>query len=63
MDTKKMLGTVLTILGIVGLIAGVLGIFEGNQIAGLSSWAFAILGLVFFSAGIGLMKTVKTTNT
>ena len=45
----------LTVLGIVGLILGVVGIF-GPNIVTLSPWALAILGIIFFSSGIGLLK-------
>jgi hypothetical protein len=51
----KTLALVLTIAGIAGLILGVLGIF-GKNIVALSPWALAILGLIFFSSGIGLLK-------
>lgn len=62
MDTKKLLGTILTVLGIIGLIAGVFGIFSGGQALGMNAYAFGILVIVFFSAGISLMKTVKSVN-
>lgn len=49
------LGVVLTIVGMVGLILGVLGIFGQNYFT-LNPWAFAILGLIFFTSGIGVLK-------
>lgn len=52
----KSIGFLLTIVGIAGLILGVLGIF-GTNYTGFSPWALAILGLIFFSAGIGLLKS------
>lgn len=52
----KGLAFVLTIFGIAGLILGVLGIFGKNYVA-YSPWALAILGLIFFSSGIGLLKS------
>jgi hypothetical protein len=52
----KGLGLVLTIFGIAGLILGVMGIF-GRNYTSFSPWALAILGIIFFSAGIGLLKT------
>lgn len=52
----KALGLVLTIFGIGGLILGVLGIF-GKDYTQFSPWALAILGLIFFIAGIGLLKS------
>lgn len=52
----KGLGFLLTILGITGLILGIMGIF-GRNYTGFSPWALAILGVIFFSGGIGLLKT------
>jgi F0F1-type ATP synthase assembly protein I len=57
----KGIGTVLTLVGVVGLILGVLGIF-GKDLVALSPWALAILGLIFFGAGIGLLKRRKDTD-
>lgn len=57
----KILALVLVILGIVGLILGVLGIFGPNVVA-LSPWALAILGFIFFVAGIGLLKRRRDTD-
>lgn len=51
----KGLGVILTIAGMAGLILGVLGIFSQNYFT-LNPWAFAILGLIFFSSGVGLLK-------
>ncbi|GAA0892097.1 hypothetical protein GCM10009122_17760 [Fulvivirga kasyanovii] len=51
----KTLAIILVIAGIIGLVLGVLGIFGSNLVA-LSPWALAILGLIFFSSGIGLLK-------
>jgi hypothetical protein len=55
----KGLAFTLTIAGIVGLIIGVLGIF-GRDLIKVSPWALTILGVIFFSSGIGLLK--QTTN-
>ena len=52
----KGLALLLTVVGIVGLILGVMGIF-GTNYTGFSPWALAILGLIFFFAGIGLLKS------
>ncbi|MFK7932617.1 MAG: hypothetical protein AB8G22_03855 [Saprospiraceae bacterium] len=57
MEVKKILGLVLTLLGIAGMIVGLLRIFGGETLSG-NSWVFAILGFTFFSAGIGLMKSI-----
>mgnify|MGYP001207964950 CR=1 FL=1 len=51
----RTLGLILTIAGIVGLVLGVLGIF-GQDLVKLSPWALSILGLIFFTSGIGLLK-------
>ena len=51
----KTLGVLLTVAGMIGLILGVLGIFGQNYFT-MNPWAFAILGLIFFSAGVGLLK-------
>jgi hypothetical protein len=54
----KVLATILTLAGIIGLVLGTLGIF-GKDLVALSPWALAILGLIFFSSGIGLLKSSK----
>lgn len=51
-----MVATVLVLAGIIGLIIGIAGIFGKNMTA-QSPWIFAILGFVFFSSGIGLLKS------
>lgn len=51
----KIVGLVLTLVGFVGLILGVLGIF-GKDLVALHPWALAILGIIFFGAGIGILK-------
>lgn len=53
----KIIGIILTIAGAIGLIFGVLGIF-GTPLVNLNSWALAILGFIFFIAGIGMLKRV-----
>ncbi|WP_114492546.1 hypothetical protein [Candidatus Ulvibacter alkanivorans] len=58
----KILGFILTIGGAIALIMGVLGAFGSFEI-GLSPWALIILGVVFFFAGIGLLKYRKDTDT
>jgi hypothetical protein len=51
----KAIALVLTLVGFVGLILGILGIF-GKDLVPLSPWALAILGLIFFGSGISLFK-------
>ena len=57
----KVLAMILTLAGIIGLVLGVLGIFGRNVVA-LHPWALAILGLIFFSSGIGLLKRRRDTD-
>ena len=57
----KVLAMILTLAGIIGLVLGVLGIFGRNVVA-LSPWALAILGLIFFSSGVGLLKRRRDTD-
>jgi hypothetical protein len=57
----KVLALILTLAGIIGLILGILGIF-GRDVVALSPWALGILGLIFFSAGIGLLKQRRDTD-
>ncbi|MEK7255541.1 MAG: hypothetical protein AAB316_12405 [Bacteroidota bacterium] len=59
METKKVLGTALIALGFIGLVPGVLGIFERQEYLGVSPWALVILGIVFFTSGVGLIQTVR----
>jgi hypothetical protein len=57
----KVIALILTVVGCVGLILGVLGIF-GKDLVALSPWALAILGIIFFGAGISLLKRRKDTD-
>ncbi len=57
MKTKKIIGIILFALGIVGLIIGLMGIF-GSRINNLSPWPFAILGIIFFSSSMGILKSL-----
>ena len=56
MGAKSILGIILVFAGAVGLVIGLLGIF-GKNVAAQSPWRFAILGYIFFSSGIGRMKS------
>lgn len=57
----KIVAVVLLVAGVVGLILGVPGIF-GRDIVPLSPWALAILGIIFFTSGIGLLKRRRDTD-
>lgn len=61
MNVKRLFGAILTILGIVGLIyAAVLLSSTTGSTRDIKSMAiFGVLGLMFFIAGIGLIRTTK----
>jgi len=61
MNLKRIFGAVLTILGIIGLIYAAY-VFAGTSAAGQNlkvAIIYAIVGLIFFVSGIGLVKTTK----
>ena len=56
MQLKSFFGTLLTIIGIIGLIYGAY-IFLNDEDSGWKTIAVAfILGLIFFTSGLGLIK-------
>ncbi|PZR26141.1 MAG: hypothetical protein DI538_26745 [Azospira oryzae] len=61
MNVKRIFGTVLTCLGIIGLIYAAVVFVNtsgaGRDIRGLI--IYGILGLLFFASGISLIRTVK----
>ncbi|SKB93206.1 hypothetical protein SAMN05660226_03879 [Parapedobacter luteus] len=58
MNIKRIFGTVLTVLGIGGLIyTGVMVVQQSNQVRELI--VVGILGLIFFSSGISLIRNTK----
>ena len=57
----KVFAMILSLIGFIGLILGTLGIF-GKDLVALSPWALAILGLIFFGAGISLLKRRRDTD-
>lgn len=61
MNLKRIFGALLTIAGIVGLIyAAVLSVNTAGGTRDIKSLAiYGTLGLVFFIAGIGLVRTTK----
>ncbi len=57
----KILAIIMLIGGAISLVMGVLGIF-GSIALMLSPYALAILGFVFFLAGISMLKYRKDTD-
>lgn len=61
MNLKRIFGAILTVLGIIGLIYAAVLFVNGSD--GSTDFKtliiYGILGLVFFIAGIGLVKTTK----
>ena len=58
MNLKRTFGTILTILGIVGLIYAAYGFVQGTG-GTRELIVFGILGVIFFFTGIGLVKNTK----
>jgi hypothetical protein len=56
---KQVIGGILTLGGAVLLVIGIIGLF-GNDVATGSPWIYTILGAVFFVAGIGLLRSIRT---
>jgi uncharacterized membrane protein len=61
MNMKRMFGAVLTILGVAGLIyAAVLFVYSGGGSTDTKALIiFGVVGLIFFFAGLGLIRTTK----
>jgi uncharacterized membrane protein len=58
MNVKRTFGTILTVLGIIGLIYAGYGFVNHSQnTRGLM--VYGIIGLIFFVSGIGLVKNTK----
>ncbi|WP_052597936.1 hypothetical protein [Aureispira sp. CCB-QB1] len=58
---KKSIAGILTGVGAIGLIIGVVMLFIG-EFTEPSAWIGLILGIIFFSSGIGLLKTTRSTS-
>jgi uncharacterized membrane protein len=58
---KRMFGIILTVLGIIGLILAAVNFLNGgNQTQNVKEiTVYGIVGLIFFFAGIGLLRTTK----
>jgi uncharacterized membrane protein len=61
MNIKRIFGALLTVLGIVGLIyAAVLFVNSSGGTRSIKTLViYGILGIVFFIAGISLVRTIK----
>ncbi len=61
MNIKRIFGSILTILGIVGLVYGAI-LFVNNTGGGRDLRAliiYGILGLIFLTSGLSLVRTTK----
>ena len=58
MNVKRTFGTILTILGIIGLIYAGWG-FMQHSIQTRELIVASVIGLIFFMSGIGLVKNTK----
>ncbi len=58
MNLKRIFGTILTILGVVGLIYAAYG-FVQNEGSWRELLVYGVLGIIFFSTGVGLIKTTS----
>lgn len=58
MNVKRTFGTILTILGIIGLIYAGYG-FIKHSLQTRELVVAAIIGLIFFVSGIGLVRNTK----
>ena len=58
MNVKRTFGTILTILGIIGLIYAGYG-FTQNSGATRQLVVFGAIGVIFFFTGVGLVKNTK----
>ncbi len=58
---KRVIGMILTLLGVLGLVAGAIKFVEhsNNNYDVKVISVYGILGLIFFFAGIGLIRTTK----
>lgn len=58
MNLKRVFGTILTVLGIIGLIYAAIG-FVQNTEGYKALIVFAVLGIIFFITGISLVKSTS----
>lgn len=58
MNVKRTFGTILTILGIIGLIYAGYG-YVNHSIQGRGLFVTGLISIIFFFSGIGLVKNTK----
>lgn len=58
MNVKRTFGTILTILGVIGLIYAGYGFIQ-QSLQAREMIVAAIIGIIFFVSGIGLVKNTK----
>lgn len=58
MDLKKIFGPLLTVLGIIGMIYGAFLFLNDESGDWKPLVVFFVLGLIFFSSGMGLIKNI-----
>ncbi|GAB3815556.1 hypothetical protein [Pontibacter rugosus] len=62
MNQKRTFGTLLTLLGIAGIIWGAIAFLmggDGGMVGKYTSAVPFVVGLIFFFSGINLLKTTK----
>lgn len=62
MDQKRIFGPLLTVLGIIGLIYAAFLFLDDANADWKTQIVFFILGLIFFSSGLGLIKNTDNNN-
>ncbi len=61
---KRVLGIILSILGIIGLIMAAVNFMNGGGAKNVKEIViYAVLGAIFFFAGIGLVRSTKDRPT
>lgn len=58
MNLKRTFGTILTILGIIGLIYAAVG-FAQNSGTARELIVYGVLGVIFFFTGVGLVRNTR----
>lgn len=58
MNIKRVFGTILTVLGIIGLIYAAVT-FANSSAGSRVLITYGVLGFIFFVSGLGLVRTTK----